>query len=213
MVPHVELAIKVYFKQRLRAMSSKTKEDPLSEFGAMQYLGRDNRYVMGQLGAYHDGDCVYSVMEFCYGGELYDMVAESPLEETRACRYFLQILMGLEYCHSMGVAHRDMSLENVMYDQRTDTVKIIDFGMCLKVPRDEATELSSTCRLKTFAGRRTTFIRSIPKYTEFQSYEVRYLGFRDHFVLNAHRLPARRYGHDCRSTLSHGFGGPPSHAA
>ena len=39
----------------------------------------------------------------------------------------------------MGVAHRDMSLENVIYDKQTDTVKIIDFGMCLKVPRDETT--------------------------------------------------------------------------
>jgi serine/threonine protein kinase len=138
-VPHIEVAIKAYFKQQLRAMSGRSAEDHLAEFGAMQYLGRNNRYVMGQLGAYHDGECVYSVMEFCSGGELHDLVAVSAFPEDKAHKYFLQILTGLEYCHSMGVAHRDMSLENIIYDDRTDTMKIIDFGMCLKVPKDETT--------------------------------------------------------------------------
>ena len=139
-VPHVQMAVKVYFKQRLREMTSKTYENPLAEFGAMQYLGLRNKYVMGQWGAYQDGDSVYSLMEFADGGELYDRVADmGHLEESEGRRFFLQILLGLEYCHSMGVAHRDMSLENVIHDRTSNTVKIIDFGMCIKVPRDEAT--------------------------------------------------------------------------
>jgi len=36
----------------------------------------------------------------------------------------------------MGVAHRDLSIENVLYDDSTDTYAICDFGMALRVPRD-----------------------------------------------------------------------------
>jgi serine/threonine protein kinase len=138
--PHEEMAVKVYFKEKLRNLTGQMSENPLSEFGAMQYLGHRNRYVMGQVGAYQDGDSVYSLMEFCDGGELYDKLdADGPFNENLCRRFFLQILNGLEYCHSMGVAHRDMSLENLIYNKHENYVKIIDFGMCLRVPKDEAT--------------------------------------------------------------------------
>jgi serine/threonine protein kinase len=41
-----------------------------------------------------------------------------------------QLVSGAEYIHSLGVAHRDFKLENVLFDNDC-LVKIIDFG-CAK---------------------------------------------------------------------------------
>lgn len=46
----------------------------------------------------------------------------------QAQRYFQQILDGVEYLHSRGVAHRDLKPENILLDDR-DNIKISDFGM------------------------------------------------------------------------------------
>lgn len=45
-----------------------------------------------------------------------------------AQRYFNQILAGVEYLHTRGVAHRDLKPENILLDER-DNIKISDFGM------------------------------------------------------------------------------------
>jgi len=39
--------------------------------------------------------------------------------------------------HSQGYAHRDLKLENLLYDVELDQIKIIDFGFSLKVKEDQ----------------------------------------------------------------------------
>ncbi len=50
------------------------------------------------------------------------------MPQAEAQRYFNQLLSGVEYLHSRGVAHRDLKPENLLIDD-ADNIKISDFGM------------------------------------------------------------------------------------
>lgn len=70
----------------------------------------------------------YLVTEHLPKGELFDYVAKTgPLSEPVARAVMKQILEAVGYMHSRGVTHRDLKLENIMFDENF-TVKLIDFG-------------------------------------------------------------------------------------
>lgn len=72
-------------------------------------------------------------MEFAPGGDLFHFVKRSGngLKEEDARWFFQQLLVGLDYCHKMGVVNRDIKLENTLLDgSPKPLVKITDFGYC-----------------------------------------------------------------------------------
>ncbi|GMH38144.1 hypothetical protein BSKO_06028 [Bryopsis sp. KO-2023] len=64
------------------------------------------------------------------------------LPEDLARELFCQLLLGLEYCHSVGVANRDIKLENAVLQaqyhdgQKFYVLKICDFGYCQHSEKD-----------------------------------------------------------------------------
>ncbi|GAA5846133.1 hypothetical protein JCM9279_005830, partial [Rhodotorula babjevae] len=68
------------------------------------------------------------VMEYCPGGDLYAVIKKGDLGPAEINSYFKQILSGVAYLHSMGVAHRDIKPENLLLDAKGH-VKITDFGV------------------------------------------------------------------------------------
>lgn len=126
-------AIKIYLRKRLRELQGRTYENPLAEIPAMQYIGNNHPNLMGQIETCTDDERLYVVMKYCAGGELFDYIDEhGPLDNPTAKRMFRQLLSAVSYLQKLGLAHRDMSLENVLYDGE-HTYVIIDFGMVVRL--------------------------------------------------------------------------------
>jgi len=113
------------------------RENPLSERLVVQLLeepqtsrapGRE--FVVQYEGFFSSGDSAFIAMDFCAGGDLYDYVTSKPgrrLGESEALTLFSQMARGLAFLHAHGVAHRDLSLENVLLQD--GQAKICDFGL------------------------------------------------------------------------------------
>lgn len=72
------------------------------------------------------------VMEFCDQGDLFSLVNQKYLAKDchqvdRLC-LFKQLIQGLNYLHSNGIAHRDVKLENLLIT-KDSKLKITDFGV------------------------------------------------------------------------------------
>ena len=72
-------------------------------------------------------------MEYLGGGELYDRLMSQPgsrFEEAEAASIMRQLVSAVYYLHHAGIVHRDLKLENFLFDKpRGSIVKLIDFGL------------------------------------------------------------------------------------
>lgn len=72
---------------------------------------------------------IYLVLDLVKGGELFSRVSNyGRLSENLCRRYFQQLISAVGYCHSRGVFHRDLKLENLLLDENGD-LKVSDFGL------------------------------------------------------------------------------------
>lgn len=58
------------------------------------------------------------VMEFCPGGDLYAAIKKGGMSPSEVECCFKQMLSGVSYLHSQGVAHRDIKPENLFFDTK-----------------------------------------------------------------------------------------------
>lgn len=68
-------------------------------------------------------------MEYASGGELFEyIVKQKKVKEKEACKFFQQLVAGVEYISKLNVVHRDLKPENLLLDHKMN-IKIVDFGL------------------------------------------------------------------------------------
>lgn len=127
---HVETGARVACKilDKAKIKTKKDVETVKKEVKVMKELnGHPN--ILNMLDMLEDSSSLYLVLELAAGGDLFDkIVSVGGFDEPGARHFFLQILAGLEYCHSKGVIHRDMKPENLLLGDK-EVLKISDFGL------------------------------------------------------------------------------------
>jgi serine/threonine protein kinase len=66
--------------------------------------------------------------ELCEGGTLIDLVEQhnQVLSEQQILSILKQVIQGLKHMHSLGIAHRDIKIENILLHDHK--FKLADFG-------------------------------------------------------------------------------------
>jgi calcium-dependent protein kinase len=121
-----KVAVKSFNKKML---TSKRLEFLRNEVSV--YLLLDHPNVTRLLDVYEDEQFVHLVMEFCSGKELYHrLVKKSKYSEADAAKATYEMLISINYLHMHNIVHRDIKLENFLYEDASESakLKLIDFG-------------------------------------------------------------------------------------
>lgn len=82
--------------------------------------------VIETLDLVQEEENFYEIMEYA-PNDLFNVVMSGMMSKEEIACCWRQLLNGVHYLHSMGIAHRDLKLDNLVLDQM-GILKIIDFG-------------------------------------------------------------------------------------
>ncbi|KAF9939225.1 hypothetical protein BGZ65_011235 [Modicella reniformis] len=91
-----------------------------------------HRNCVSLLEMFETEDAVYLVTDLAEGGELFDeLLKKGSYTEGDAARLVREILLGVEYLHSMGIVHRDLKPENLLFLDKSENARLMitDFGL------------------------------------------------------------------------------------
>lgn len=113
------------------------------------YLTLDHPNIARLHDVYESDSQISLITECCEGGELYHRLEEKIVfSDAEAAIASRQMLRAIGYLHAHQVVHRDVKLENFLFDKPGDLsagsqLKLIDFGFA-KI-WDESTMMTASC--------------------------------------------------------------------
>ncbi|EGR30847.1 protein kinase domain protein [Ichthyophthirius multifiliis] len=146
-------AIKIYHKLTNNVEKSQ-------EIFALKTLQNKNPHIINLL----DFDEKSILLEYMQFGELFDFVSKQRFPEKYAKFFFFKIASTLKFIHDNNFVHRDIKLENILFDQNLD-LKIADFGFSAKIKDTDA-------KFDKYMGTQGYMAPEIEKKTPYQGQKV-----------------------------------------
>lgn len=120
-----KVAIKILVKDQIKDEGDRRRVS--REIHILKIIRHPNITQLYEI--YEDDKELYLIMELSPNGELFDyIVSQKRVKEVEACRFYQQIIDGIEYMHKLNIVHRDLKPENLLLDDKMN-IKIIDFGL------------------------------------------------------------------------------------
>ncbi|CAM9623961.1 unnamed protein product, partial [Ectocarpus fasciculatus] len=128
----VEYALKTI---QLDKISRSMLKEMRNEIEILKRLDHPN--IIRAIETFESDKEVYLVMKLCTGGDLH---RRAPYAEAAVVDIISKLLSATWYMHQQGIVHRDLKLENVVYESTLpdSDIFIIDYGLSKIMDRDEA---------------------------------------------------------------------------
>ncbi|XP_041376525.1 testis-specific serine/threonine-protein kinase 4-like [Gigantopelta aegis] len=108
----------------------------------------------------------FLVMELSENGDLLDHLRKRKyVDEAQAGQWFSNLVDGMEYMHSKGVAHRDLKCENVLITS-SNVLKVADFGFARIVRKQRGNDVMMS---ETYCG---SFAYAAPEILKGTPYDA-----------------------------------------
>lgn len=101
------------------------------ELAIMKKLNHPNLVSLIEVLDDPEEDSLYMVLEMCQKGVIMKVGIGERADpyDAESCRYwFRDMILGIEYLHAQGVAHRDIKPDNLLLNS-DDVLKVVDFGV------------------------------------------------------------------------------------
>lgn len=124
-------AVKLFKKELMHNETEKSML--LKEVSILKTLDHPN--IIRTYEFFEDLKRFYLVLEYCSGGELFtEILKRQSFSEQDAARIFFQIVSAVCYLHGLGIVHGDLNPENILLEDRRESlsIKLADFGSALK---------------------------------------------------------------------------------
>ena len=96
-------------------------------------LSVQSPFIVRLFSTHKDKSYIYFAMEYCTGGEVFTVFADSlPWPDFVAKFYIAELTLALEYLHMLDIEHRDLKLENLLLTG-SGHLKLTDFGFAKKI--------------------------------------------------------------------------------
>ncbi|XP_053668320.1 putative serine/threonine-protein kinase PRKY [Anopheles marshallii] len=124
-----------YWAMKILAMADvirlKQIEHVKNEKNILQEI--DHPFIVNMRWNSKDDCCLYMLFEFVSGGELFSYLRNAGRFDSGTANFYAcEIVLALEYLHSLSIVYRDLKPENLLLD-REGHMKITDFGFAKKL--------------------------------------------------------------------------------
>ncbi|KAI8991401.1 kinase-like domain-containing protein [Mycotypha africana] len=120
---------KIYaVKQFRKRFAHESEKDYIKKVTAEFCIGSTLHHpnIIETLDLIQENNNFYQIMEYA-PNDMFNVVMSGMMSREEIACCWRQLLNGVEYLHSMGIAHRDLKLDNLVLDHM-GILKIIDFG-------------------------------------------------------------------------------------